>query len=131
MYTGRFRQADADLTRAEEMMVQLGQLTEAATICQNRGFAAARKGDLPAALALLDQGERRCRELGVQPLGGALTRANALASAGLFADARRVADAMVAEFREGGDELYLAEGLAPAGRCGPAERRPQGVSRGR
>ncbi len=111
VYTGRFRQADADLTRAEEMMVQLGQLTEAATICQNRGFAAARKGDLPAALALLDQGERRCRELGVQPLGGALTRANALASAGLFADARRVADGMVAEFREGGDELYLAEGL--------------------
>ena len=27
VYTGRFRQADADLTRAEEMMVQLGQLS--------------------------------------------------------------------------------------------------------
>ena len=110
-YTGRFSQADADLARAESVMLQLGHLTEAATICQNRGFAAARKGDLPTALALLEDGERRCRELGVQLTGRALTRVSALASAGLYADARRVADETVAQFREGGDESYLAEGL--------------------
>ena len=111
VYLGRFPQADADLAQAEEIMVQLEHLTEAAAVCQNRGFAAARQGDLPAALALLEEGERRCRDLGVQLTGRALTRASALASAGLFADARRVADATVAQFREGGDESYLAEGL--------------------
>jgi CHAT domain-containing protein/Tfp pilus assembly protein PilF len=110
-YTGRFSQADADFARAEHVMLQLGHLTEAAAICQNRGFAAARQGDLPTALAWLEEGERRCRELGVQLTGRALTRVSALASAGLYADARRVADETVAQFRAGGDESYLAEGL--------------------
>ena len=45
-------------------------MTEAAAICQNRGFAAARKGDLPTALAWLEEAERRCRELGVQLTAG-------------------------------------------------------------
>ncbi|HTT90914.1 MAG TPA: CHAT domain-containing protein [Acidimicrobiales bacterium] len=111
VYTGRFSQADADLARAEEIMTRIGHLTEAATICQNRGFAAARKGDLPAALAFLEEGERRCRDLGVHPTGRALTRASTLASAGLLAEASEVAKATVAQFREGGDESYLAEGL--------------------
>jgi tetratricopeptide (TPR) repeat protein len=111
VYTGRFSHAEADLAKAETIMTELGHLTEAAAICQNRGFASARKGDLPAALAFLEEGDRRCRELGVQATSRALTRAAALASAGLFTEAREVAGATVAQFRDGGDESYLAEGL--------------------
>jgi Tfp pilus assembly protein PilF len=111
VYTGRFSQAEGDLARAQRIMVEVGNLTEAAAICQNRGFAAARKGDLPAALALLEEAERRCLEVGVQPTSRALSRAGALAAAGLFRDARRVANDTVAQFRAGGDQAYLAEGL--------------------
>ncbi len=111
VYTGRFSQAEADLAKAEQIMTDLGHLTEAAAACRNRGFASARKGDLPAALAFLEEGDRRSRELGVHPTSGALTRASALAAAGLFTEAREVAGGTVAEFREGGDESYLAEGL--------------------
>ena len=93
------------------MMVQLGQLTEAATICQNRGFAAARKGDLPAALALLDQGE--------SPLPGAGCPAPGRgADPGQRSGLRRAVPRCPPGGRRhggrvprGGDELYLAEGL--------------------
>jgi tetratricopeptide (TPR) repeat protein len=111
VYMGRFSQAEGDLARAQRIMGEVGNLTEAAAICQNRGFAAARKGDLPAALALLEEADRRCLEVGVQPTSRALSRAGALAAAGLFRDARRVATDTVGQFRAGGDQSYLAEGL--------------------
>ncbi len=66
---------------------------------------------MPTALALLEEADRRGHELGVQPTARALSRAAALSAAGLTKDARRVADETVAQFREGGDESYLAECL--------------------
>jgi tetratricopeptide (TPR) repeat protein len=111
VYTGRFAQAEADLAGAERIMLDLGNMAEAASFGQNRGFAAARKGDLPTALALFEDADRRCQELGVQPTSRSLSRADALAAAGLFRDARRVVDETLSQFRQAGDNSDLAEGL--------------------
>ena len=67
MYNGRFALAEADLAQAERLMLEIGNPTEAARYCHNRGSAAARKGDLPAALSLFEEADRRCREVGVDP----------------------------------------------------------------
>jgi tetratricopeptide (TPR) repeat protein len=111
VYLGHFAQAEADLARAEKLLLEVGNFARAATYRQNLAFAAARKGDLPTALALFEETEARLRELGVQPEARALGRATALHAAGLTLDARKVAEEAVSQFRVGGDQLYLAEGL--------------------
>ena len=111
VYAGRFALAEADLAQAERLMVEVGNLTEAANYCQNRGYAAARKGDLPAALALLEEADRRCREFGVYSGVHGLLRAGALEAAGLFGEARQVTEEAIAQLREGGNQSDLAEGL--------------------
>jgi tetratricopeptide (TPR) repeat protein len=111
VYTGRFRLAEPDLARAEQLATDAGHLTEAAGCCHNRGFAAARKGDLPAALAFFDRAERRYAEAG-RPGGAlALDRGEALLAAGLVHDARTVVGGSLAYLRAGGDQSDLAEGL--------------------
>jgi tetratricopeptide (TPR) repeat protein len=111
MYNGRFALAEADLARAEHLMLEIGNPTEAARYCHNRGSAAARKGDLPTALSLFEEADRRCREVGVDPGARALSRARALVAAGLFRDSRQVAQDAIDQLREGGNKQDLAEGL--------------------
>jgi tetratricopeptide (TPR) repeat protein len=111
MYNGRFALAEADLARAERLMLEIGHPTEAARYCHNRGSAAARKGDLPTALALFEEADRRCREVGVDPGARALSRARALVAAGLFRDSRQVAEDAIEQLRDGGNQQDLAEGL--------------------
>jgi tetratricopeptide (TPR) repeat protein len=111
VYTGRFLLADADQARAERLFVGLGLLTEAAQVCHNRGFAATRRGDLPAALAFFDRAERRYAEAGVPARARALDRAEVLLAAGLTHDARDVATSALISLRSGGNQLALAEGL--------------------
>jgi Tfp pilus assembly protein PilF len=111
MFNGRFALADSDLARAEHLMLDMGNPTEAARYCHNRGSAAARKGDLPAALALFEEADRRCRDVGVDPGARALSRARALVAAGLFRDSRIVAEQAIDELRGGGNHQDLAEGL--------------------
>ncbi len=111
MYNGRFTLAETDLARAERLMLEIGNPTEAARYCHNRGFVAARKGDLPTALALFEEADRRCREVGVDPGVRALSRASALVAAGLFRDSRQVAEDAIEQLREGGNQQDLAEGL--------------------
>jgi Tfp pilus assembly protein PilF len=111
MYNGRFALAEADLAQAERLMLEIGNPTEAARYCHNRGSAAARKGDLPTALSLFEEADRRCREVGVDPGARALSRARALVAAGLFRDSRQVAEEAIDQLREGGDQQDLAEGL--------------------
>ena len=111
MYNGRFTLAETDLARAERLMLEIGNPTEAARFCHNRGFVAARKGDLPEALALFEEADRRCREVGVDPGVRALSRASALVAAGLFRDSRQVAEDAIEQLREGGNQQDLAEGL--------------------
>jgi tetratricopeptide (TPR) repeat protein len=111
VYRGRFHRADADLARAERLAAAAGNLVEAANARHNRGFAAARRGDLPAALAFFDGAERRFAEAGV-PLGaGIIDRAEALLAAGLVSDAAALLGRGLAALRGGGDHFGLAEGL--------------------
>jgi tetratricopeptide (TPR) repeat protein len=117
VYTGRFHLADIDLARAERLAADLGHLTEAAGYCHNRGFAAARRGDLPEALVLFDRAEQRYREAGV-PLGArAFDQAEALLAAGLVRDARDLVERAITAMRAGGDRFALAEGLLLLADC--------------
>jgi tetratricopeptide (TPR) repeat protein len=111
VYTGRFLMADADQARAERLFTGLGLLTEAAQVCHNRGFAATRRGDLPAALTFFDRAERRYVEAGMPAKARALDRAEVLLAAGLTHDARDVAANALTSLRAGGNRLALAEGL--------------------
>jgi tetratricopeptide (TPR) repeat protein len=111
MYNGRFALAEADMARAERLMLESGNPTEAARYCHNRGSAAALKGDLPTALALFEEADRRCREVGVDPGARALHRATALVAAGLLRESRLVAEQAIGQLREGGNQQDLAEGL--------------------
>ena len=111
VYTGRFAFAEADLARAQQLMVEIGNLTEAASYCSNRGFAASRKGDLPTALALYGEADRRCLEVGLQPGVSGLLRAGVLQAAGLSRDARQTAEEALRQLKEGGNQSALAEGL--------------------
>jgi tetratricopeptide (TPR) repeat protein len=111
VYTGRFREADIDLARAEQLVTDAGHLTEAAGCCHNRGFAAARRGDLVAALSFFDRAEQQYTQAGVVSGARALDRAEALLAAGLVLEARSVAADAIASLRAGGDQSGLAEGL--------------------
>ena len=117
VYTGRFHLAEIDLARAESLATELGHLTEAAGYCHNRGFAAARRGDLPAALAFFDRAEQRYVKAGV-PLGArAIDQAEALLAAGLVRDARDLVERAITDMRLGGDRFGLAEALLLLADC--------------
>ncbi|HTW08852.1 MAG TPA: CHAT domain-containing tetratricopeptide repeat protein [Acidimicrobiales bacterium] len=111
VYLGRFARAEADLVRAEQLMVRSGSLAKAAVYRQNRGFAAARQGDVARALELFAQADERLRELGAEAGARSLGRASALHAAGLSDDARQVAEEVAAQLEAAGDQAYLAECL--------------------
>ena len=111
VYAGRFHRAETDLARAERLSAGLGNMVEAADHCHNRGFAAARRGDLPTALALFDRAERRKADAGV-PLGKfSIDRAEALLAAGLVGEARALLERALSAMLAGGGRFDRAEGL--------------------
>jgi tetratricopeptide (TPR) repeat protein len=67
---GSVTRAEHDVLRAEALFTECGQEYEAAQALESRGFLAYRRGDLPAALRLLDQaaGSYRKLDLGVPEL---------------------------------------------------------------
>jgi hypothetical protein len=111
VYTGRFRQAEVDLIRAERIALEAGHLVEAANHCHNRGFAAARKGDLPEALSLYERAEERFAAARVAPPWRLLDRAEVLYAAGLAHEARSLIAQSLDALRAAGDHWSLAEAL--------------------
>lgn len=93
---GAARDADADLGRAERLFLRTGQELEAATAVHNRALVAFRSGDLPAALAWLDEAARRYDLLDIRWPDLYLDRCTVLLAAGLARDAAREADAALA-----------------------------------
>ncbi|HEX4818462.1 MAG TPA: CHAT domain-containing protein [Nonomuraea sp.] len=89
---GVVRQADADFRTAERMFATTSQDHDSAVAVQNRGVAAFRTGDLPAALGLLDDAERRFKELGTPMFDLICDRCAVLLAAGLAGDALVQAD---------------------------------------
>jgi tetratricopeptide (TPR) repeat protein len=107
---GSTARAEADFALAEELFASNGQELEYATAVHNRGLVAIVRGDLPAALAYLDEAGRRYDALGVTDPQLAIDRCAALLAAGLASEATREADAAASQLRaSGGDALKRTE----------------------
>jgi tetratricopeptide (TPR) repeat protein len=123
---GSAQSADADFSAAGRLYAEADQALESANTVLNRGFAAFRSGDLPAALAFLDDAAGRYKTLGVPMPFLRLDRCYVLLAAGLVRDALAEAEAALAEIEQvRGPSPKKAELLLMAGRCALAAGRPQ------
>ena len=122
---GSGHRAELDLARAEHLYTATSQAVEVAFTRHNRGLAAYRSGDLPAALACLDEAEHRYRQLAVPLLELATDRCAVLLAAGLPADALAEADAALGgPGRGGGRAARRAELLLASARAALAAGEP-------
>ncbi|HEV8653041.1 MAG TPA: CHAT domain-containing tetratricopeptide repeat protein [Actinomycetes bacterium] len=92
---GAPERADVDVVRAERLFAAAGQELESAVARQNRGFIAFRTGDLPVALAHLDEAARRYESLGTAVPDLSIDRCAVLLAAGLPREALQEADAAI------------------------------------
>jgi tetratricopeptide (TPR) repeat protein len=93
---GAAHRADDDLREAGKLFADTGQEHDLAYTVHNRGLVAFRLGDLPTALAYLDDAEGRFRRLGTPNFGLHLDRSEVLLAAGLSREALVEADRAVA-----------------------------------
>ena len=84
---GLVTRAEGDVVQAEQLFLAIDQELEAVQACQNRGYIAYRRGDLPEALRLLDLAGQRYGALGVQPVELVIDQSSALLAAGLASNA--------------------------------------------
>ncbi len=120
--TGR---ADADLAAAGRLFTKVGQELEAIMTVGNRATVAFASGDLPAALAYLDEATDRYRPLRVPTTSLRIDRCAVLLAAGLAVDALAEADAAVQEMEQiGGRVTKKAELLLMAANCALAASQP-------
>ena len=84
--------AEVDVGHAERLFAAAGQEWESAISRHNRGLVAFRSGDLPAALAHLDEAARRYETLGTAMPDLSIDRCAVLLAAGLPRDALQEAD---------------------------------------
>ncbi|WP_426502017.1 CHAT domain-containing protein [Dactylosporangium sp. McL0621] len=120
---GEAARAERDLAIAGRLFAEAGQELELAFIVHNRAELAVLAGDLPAALALLDEAEGRYARLGAYVSDLVVDRCKVLVAAGLAAEALALADAGVA--RLPGRTADKAEMLFAAARAAQAAGRPQ------
>jgi hypothetical protein len=112
-----FDQAEADLARAAELFAGLGQESSVAVTTFNRGWVAALRGDVPAALAWFDETERRFVALDMPLAELPVSRAEALLSVGLAGEARAVAEAAADDLQSAGMAADAADARAVAARA--------------
>lgn len=118
--------ADADFVTAGRLFDESSQEMEAAHTVENRGAAAFRSGDFPAALSYLDEAAERYRLLSVPTPFLSHDRCHALLAAGLASDALAEADAAVRDIEEArGRSTMRAELLLVAADCALATGQPQ------
>ena len=118
--------ADADFVAAGRLFAQTSQEFEAIYTVLNRALIPFGSGDLPAALALLDEAAARFRPLGVPLPALSTDRCAVLLAAGLFSDALAEADAAVRDFEQVRRRVpKRAELLLMAANCALAAGRPQ------
>jgi tetratricopeptide (TPR) repeat protein len=120
---GQAARADRDLEIAERLLALTGQVLESAMAVHNRADVAVQAGDLPAALAFLDEAAARYTRLGVVSADLAFDRCKVLLAAGLAAEAFAEADAAVA-LHSAGRSVGKAELLFAAARAAQAAGRP-------
>ncbi len=118
--------ADADFVAAGRLYAETNQELAAAHAVLNRGVAAFRSGDLPAALSLFEEAASRYRPLNVPTPGLSLDRCDVLLAAGLADEALAEADAAVRDIEEAhGRSTRKAELLLTAATCALAADQPQ------
>ena len=124
--TGSTGRADADFVAAGHLYAGTGQELEAIDPVINRGVAAFRSGDLPAALSFLDEAASRYRPLNVPTTFLSIERCDVLLAAGLVGDALAEADATVRDIEQAhGWPTKKAEMLLTAANCALAAAQPQ------
>lgn len=104
---GLLDRAEEDLSRAQEHYQEAGLLQDVAIVLQNRGWVARLRGDLPAALRLLQDSERAHDELGEWSPSLLSDRAAALLDAGLAAEAAEVCEHARRALPPRGGNLHL------------------------
>jgi hypothetical protein len=120
---GQAARADRDLEIAERLFADTGQVLESAMAVHNRADIALQAGDLPAALAFLDDAAVRYAGLGTVSSELVFDRCKVLLAAGLAEEAFAEADAAVAQ-HPAGRSVRKAELLFAAGRAAQAAGRP-------
>jgi len=117
--------ADQDFVAAGRLLAEGGQDVHVAQTVLNRGSAAFLSGDLPAALAFLDDAAERYRSVGVPARELSSDRCRVLLAAGLARDALAEADAAVGDVeRSRGRSTIRAELLLMAASCALAAAQP-------
>jgi tetratricopeptide (TPR) repeat protein len=95
---GSTERAHVDVGRAEQLFVAAGQELESAVARHNHGLIAFRSGDLPAALAYLDEAAGRYESLGATMPDLGIDRCAVFLAAGLPRDALHEADRAIRGF---------------------------------
>jgi len=108
-YRGALHAAQADLRDALAIARALDQPLLAATMLQNLGWVATRRGDLPAALQSFDAAEPVVAQAGARHGVLELDRCHVLLAAGLGHEARASAQRAVARLEENAMATELAE----------------------
>ncbi len=109
VYRGVLGAAETDLRRAEALHSELGNELAVTQVHHNLAWLAARRGDLPAALAFYDRVDAEYRRLGVPRGLLLLDRCEVLVAARLADEARAAAEQAVAELESGGSGADAAE----------------------
>lgn len=123
---GEAAAADLDFAEAERLCAETGQRVDMAMAVENRGLAAYRSGDVPAALGHFDEAARRYAELGTPMYVLHVERSGLLLMAGLAQDALGEADqAIRAIERARGQPIRRAELLLSAARAALAAGDPE------
>ena len=123
---GLTSRADADFVSAARLFSEAGQELEAIYPVANRALVAFASGDLPAALAFIDEATPIFRRLKVPTTALHIDRCAVLLAAGLAEDALAEAEAAVTEMEQiHGRSTKKAELLLMAANCALAAAQPQ------
>ncbi len=119
---GDFDAAESDLSEATKINESIGDEFEMVGIAHNRGYIAARQGNLARALQWFDDSQRRATLLDVQRPEILLDRAETLTEAGMFAEARAVVENAIGLLETLGQSADLAEACLSAAKICLAQR---------
>jgi len=116
-YRGEYDRAEADLDAAEAIYGSNEERVRLAEVTYNRGFVAARRGNLPRALQLFDEAQQQLHALGVIRPMILIDRVETLLEAGMVREARAWGEAAVAQLAEAGLDIDIAEAALLASRA--------------
>lgn len=117
LVTGDLDGAESALSEALAIAEERGEEPSVSGIKHNLGLVAAYRGDITGALALLLDSEDIYMRLTGSPAPQHVARCEALISAGLFREARALADEIAKHRRDSGDPEHMANALLVGARA--------------